>query len=185
MDFTFLESAAEISTHDLFILIKSRNRRSSSAVHWLPRCPAMSLPCFFAHDGITTSRPVPRRAIDSLLRQLPETNFLRQPDLARRFALLTIVMFVKTYRKSCPSTRTFVDEIKGFVEPGPPIICPISQLPNAATAPSDEREGAPSAQASISAPAPQPLAAASSPRRPRERPGQRSVGKARAAPDTA
>jgi hypothetical protein len=58
VDFTLLESAAEISTHDLFILIKSSNRRSSSAVHWLPRCPAMSLPYlpyFFLPDGITTA----------------------------------------------------------------------------------------------------------------------------------
>ena len=68
MDFTLLESAAEISTHDLFILIKSSNRRSSSAVHWLPRCPAMSLPCLpycFLHDGITTSRSGSRQAVDS------------------------------------------------------------------------------------------------------------------------
>jgi hypothetical protein len=68
MDFTLRESAAEISTHDLFILIKSSNRRSSSAVHWLPRCPAMSLPCLpycFLHDGITTSRSGSRQAVDS------------------------------------------------------------------------------------------------------------------------
>jgi hypothetical protein len=69
MDLTLLESAAEISTHDLFILIKSSNRRSSSAVHWLPRCPAISLPYLpyrFLHDGITTSRLGSRQAVNSL-----------------------------------------------------------------------------------------------------------------------
>jgi hypothetical protein len=47
--------------------------------------------------------------------------------MARRFALLTIVMFIKTYRRSRPGARTFVDEIKGFVEPRQQIICLISQ----------------------------------------------------------
>jgi hypothetical protein len=112
MDFTLLESAAEISTHDLFILIKSSNRRSSSAVHWLPRCPAMSLPClpcFFLHDGITTNRLVSNR---------PPTAW------ARRFNLLAISLCSLKYiddRAQAP--EPFVDEIKGILEPRRRTIC--------------------------------------------------------------
>jgi hypothetical protein len=174
MDFTFLESAAEISTHDLFILIKSSNRRSSSAVHWLPRCPAMSLPClrcFFLHDGITTSRSESRQAIDSL---------------AWLAVLANSLCSSKYIDDRAQAPEPFVDEIKGIAEAGPQMICPISQL-------CEDRNGTVRGAETwtrarlLSAPPRQRPSAqgVSSPRHRHEQPGQRSAGIAHVAPDRA